>query len=188
MHQGIYTYVEGNNQEALGNSLANTPSHYKHSPKKVPRVILIVLDTMRADYLDVYNDTATSPNLKKLAAESYVFENCIAPYNWTLPSHASLFTGYYASEHGCYKPGIPLPDTFDTLAELFQNNGFLTAGVIANFGYLGRNFNMDQGFQFNSCSPSIGKMQRLPFRPILLFFSYVTNIYPKSIISYRTAE
>ena len=70
--------------------------------KKVPYFILIVLDTMRADRLSVYNENInTSENLEMLSKDSLVFEQCIAPSSWTLPSHASLFTGLYVSEHKC---------------------------------------------------------------------------------------
>lgn len=77
-----------------------------HSPARAgaaaerPNILLIVLDTQRADRLSCYWSEAerarqlpTSPNLDRLAAESTLFERAIAPAQWTIPSHASLFTG-----------------------------------------------------------------------------------------------
>ncbi|MDE1873763.1 MAG: sulfatase-like hydrolase/transferase, partial [Candidatus Micrarchaeota archaeon] len=58
-----------------------------------PNVVLIVLDTLRKDIIDLYGGEARMPNLRKLAKESMVYENAIAPSPWTYPSHVSLFTG-----------------------------------------------------------------------------------------------
>jgi hypothetical protein len=70
--------------------------------KKIPYIILIVLDTVRADRLSVYGPHGLTKNLELFAMDSLVFENCVASSSWTLPSHASLFTGLYPIEHGSY--------------------------------------------------------------------------------------
>ena len=68
---------------------------------KAPLVILIVLDTVRADHLSMYGyHRQNTKNLEEFARDALVFENCIAPAPWTFPSHASLFTGLYPTEHG----------------------------------------------------------------------------------------
>src|SRR5208283_4968523 len=65
-----------------------------------PNVILIIVDTLRADHLSCYHyDRLTSPNFDRLAANGVLFENAIATSSWTLPSHASMFTGLYPNQH-----------------------------------------------------------------------------------------
>ena len=75
-----------------------------------PNIILIVLDTTRLDHLSCYGyHRNTSPNLDRLAAESVIYTQAIAPSSWTLPSHASLFTGKFTSSHGArYDSSGPL--------------------------------------------------------------------------------
>ena len=72
----------------------------------VPTVVLITLDTTRADHLGCYGYARnTSPNLDAFAREAVVYERAIAPATWTLPSHASLFTGKLTASHGAqYDP------------------------------------------------------------------------------------
>ena len=66
-----------------------------------PNVILIVLDTVRADHLSVYGyQRDTTPNMRRFAAESTLYRNAISAANWTAPSHASIFTGMYTLRHG----------------------------------------------------------------------------------------
>jgi arylsulfatase A-like enzyme len=160
--------------------------------RKVPYVILIVLDTLRADRLSIYNDNIkTSKNLKKLSEDSLVFEQCIASSPWTLPSHASLFTGLYVSEHKCEFLISPLPilsKSSITLAEIFAHNGYKTAAVVSNFGWLNPKFNLNQGFQIYNCSRNIGLHNVQPFRPLLFVFSYLTNSYSKILFAYKTAD
>ncbi|MCP3907177.1 MAG: sulfatase-like hydrolase/transferase, partial [Oceanicoccus sp.] len=73
----------------------------KQRNAKKPNIILITLDTTRADRLGCYGyRRRTSPNLDKLAEESVLYTRAIAPSSWTLPSHASLFTGKFTSSHG----------------------------------------------------------------------------------------
>jgi arylsulfatase A-like enzyme len=68
---------------------------------KPPNLVLVTLDTTRADHLGLYGyERYTSPELDELAKESRVYENAYSTSSWTLPSHASLFTGLYPSSHG----------------------------------------------------------------------------------------
>ena len=70
-------------------------------PSKRPSIILIVIDTLRADYLGAYGfDGPTSPNLDELAKESVVFERCSSQAPWTTPSMSSMFTSLYPEAHG----------------------------------------------------------------------------------------
>ena len=109
-------------------------------------VILISIDTLRADGLSSYgNPRAVSPNLDQLAREGVRFSQCVATAPWTIPSHASMLTGLYpaALDVGARQP---LPEDVLTLAESLAQRGFRTAALI-NAGYLDRKFGFDQGFQ-----------------------------------------
>ena len=64
-----------------------------------PNILFIVCDTLRKDVLELYGGEAKTPNLMRLAEDSQVYENAIAPSPWTYPSHVSMFTGLYLNEH-----------------------------------------------------------------------------------------
>ncbi len=116
-------------------------------------VLVVVMDTVRADHLSLYGyQRETSPNLKKLAADSVVYTQAMAPSDMTLTSHASLFTGMYATWHGAYcQPpeathGRVLNKGATTLAETLSAKGYSTLGVAANL-YLRADFGLQRGFQ-----------------------------------------
>ncbi|MBI3666424.1 MAG: sulfatase [Acidobacteria bacterium] len=124
-----------------------------------PNVILITLDTVRADHLSVYGyKRDTTPILRKFAQEATFFSQAIAPSDITLSSHASLFTGLYTRRHGAHvsepgghsqiSGGSPLADKFHTLAEILSENGYRTMGVVANSAYLVRELGLPQGFTY----------------------------------------
>ncbi|NIR86402.1 sulfatase [Candidatus Bathyarchaeota archaeon] len=119
-----------------------------------PNIILVTMDTVRADHTSAYNyPRETTPALEDLARESTLYLNAIAPGDMTLSTHASLFTGLPVNWHGAhrsdqYPAGQPLAQGFDTLSEVLANHGYLTAGVVANHGYLGHRFGLDQGFHY----------------------------------------
>ena len=116
-----------------------------------PNVILIVMDTVRADHLSLYGyNRDTTPNLKKLAADAMVYPRALSAADITLTSHASMFTGLYPSWHGAYcqppeasfgRKIEPVP----TLAETLARNGYHTVGVAANL-YLRADFGLQRGF------------------------------------------
>ena len=118
-----------------------------------PNVVLVTLDTVRADHLSLYGyERDTTPFLRKLAGGATVYREAIAASNNTLTSHASLFTGMYGSWHGAYlappeePQGRPLSERATTLAEILAANGYRTVSVVANYGYLGPGFGLLQGF------------------------------------------
>ena len=164
-------------------------------------VILIVLDTVRRDSLLPYRQKPLMKNLEQFSREALVYENCIANSSWTVPSHASLFTGLSPSEHGSHgdvsdaarnagePPCPPLPDHFLTLAEVFRNNGYLTAAVVSNAAALSPSFNLNQGFQIYDSTKSIGYIYELfPVKPASLNICYLANFKPKHIKYCRMAE
>jgi len=121
-----------------------------------PSIVLIVVDTLRADHLESYGyERATSPHIDSLAASSTLYRNAIATAPWTVPSHASMFTGRFPFEHGAHtaasetRPGATHalhPDNV-TLAEVLRDDGFQTAAFVANQGFLDPHYGLNQGFQ-----------------------------------------
>ena len=111
-----------------------------------PNVLLIVWDTVRADRVGCYGyERPTTPHLDALAAEGRLFETAISPAMWTLPAHASLFTGYPVRAHGATYASKWLDDEFDTLAEVFQRNGYDTYHFSSN-PWVSDGRNLTQGF------------------------------------------
>jgi arylsulfatase A-like enzyme len=112
-----------------------------------PNVLLIVLDTVRADHLSLYGyDRDTSPNLARLATEGVRFDLARAAAPWTLPSHASLFTGRWPHQLGVEKIGW-LDAAHPTLAEYLSERGYDTAGFIANTFFCGHESGLSRGFE-----------------------------------------
>jgi arylsulfatase A-like enzyme len=88
---------------------------------------LVVWDTVRADRMSLYgHDRPTTPHLDRWATEARVFENCLSVAGYTLPSHASMFTGLYPSEHCTHNGNKWLDDSYTTLAELLRDAGYRT--------------------------------------------------------------
>ncbi len=115
-------------------------------PQGVPNVLLIVLDTVRADRLSLYGyGRSTSPNLERLARRGVRFDAALATASWTLPSHASMFTGRWFHELSAGWM-TPLDSTFPTLAEFLGSHGYATAGFAANTLYCAYDSGLDRGF------------------------------------------
>ncbi len=111
-----------------------------------PNVLLIVLDTARADRMSAYGYARpTTPFLEQLAREGTLFTHALATSSWTLPSHASLFTGLYPFEHGA--TAERLDGSHPTLAEVFRAHGYRTAGFTANVIMTQRRTGLNRGFQ-----------------------------------------
>lgn len=111
-----------------------------------PNVLVIVLDTLRADHLSCYGyGRPTSPNIDALAAEGILFESAFTTCNWTLPSHASLFTGLHPIQAGATSETLHLPAENGTLAEALSTAGYRTAAFICN-GWVSKERGFDQGF------------------------------------------
>jgi arylsulfatase A-like enzyme len=110
-------------------------------------VLLVMLDTVRADHLSAYGyERETTPNLTRLAAEGVRFDHVVSTAPWTVPSHASLMTGQVPAEHGAHHESWVLSSDAVTLAERFRDEGWRTAGFSAN-PFVGRATRLDQGFE-----------------------------------------
>ncbi len=111
-----------------------------------PNVLLIILDTVRSLNLALYGyPRATTPRLEALESRGVVFDRAVAPSSWTLPSHASLFTGLDPDrlDAGWF---TPLGDDHPTLAQVLAARGYRTAGFVANLVYTTRESGLDRGF------------------------------------------
>jgi arylsulfatase A-like enzyme len=111
-----------------------------------PNIILLTLDSVRADHLGCYGYTSnTSPNIDKIAREGILFEHafCQAPNTWV--SHASLLTGCYPNRHGLRRPLDLLNPRVSTLPQILKVNGFVTGGFPAH-GLVGSIRGFQRGF------------------------------------------
>jgi len=112
-----------------------------------PNVVLIVVDTLRADHLSFGGySRPTSPNLDRLAQESVVFRKAYAAAPWTTPSVGSLFTSQYPSALGNFDQPRPISDRFPTLAEVLKDEGYRTHGIIS-VSMLTRQLGFGRGFE-----------------------------------------
>lgn len=112
-----------------------------------PNLVLVTLDTTRADHLGCYGaDGDRTPALDRLAARGTRFARAVTPSPLTLPAHASLFTGLAPRAHGLRDNGIgSLPDDLPTLATVLAKSGYTTAAFVAS-RVLDRRFGLDRGF------------------------------------------
>ncbi len=115
-----------------------------------PNLLLVVLDTTRADALSTYgNPLPVTPRIDQLASEGAVFERAFSTDFWTLPSHASLFTGLYPSDHGATSETNRLGEDAVTLAEVLADAGYATGGFVSN-PWVGVERGFSQGFELFS--------------------------------------
>jgi arylsulfatase A-like enzyme/uncharacterized membrane protein YbhN (UPF0104 family) len=117
------------------------------SPGSGPNVILIAVDTLRADYLKVYNDAARpkTPNVTALANDSILFQKAFAQSSWTKASFGTIFSGMYPEAHTATGKVSALPDDVHTIAETLEGAGYFTQGFSNNPNISGV-FNYNQGF------------------------------------------
>ncbi len=170
-----------------------------------PNVVLISLDTVRADHLSCYGyPRPTTPNLDALAAGATRYDPCQATAPWTVPAHASMFTGRFPFQHGAHsfrpvrrdRDNVhPLDRDQVTLAEALQNAGFRTAAFVTNNAYLDRRLQLDQGFQtyevvddpvrpapWTSVNPRALAFLEGPHpRPFFLFLNYMDAHRPYNV-------
>jgi arylsulfatase A-like enzyme len=118
----------------------------KQPDHKIKRIVLISLDTCRADHLGCYGyPENTTPNIDALAEEGFLFENVLAQVPTTLPSHCTIMTGTIPPLHGVHNNFTTMSKDPVTLAEIFSEAGFATGGVAGAF-VLDRIFGFAQGF------------------------------------------
>ena len=113
-------------------------------------VVVIVVDTLRADHVSAYGyQRTTSPNIDQIAAQGVLFENAISTSSWTLPSHASLLSGRYPYEHGVADVkywGAAFENRYPSLAEVLAQHGYRTGAFSGNYLYFSSNLGFGRGF------------------------------------------
>jgi hypothetical protein len=124
------------------------PSSSGNKNLNTPNIILITLDTVRADHLSIYGyNHKTAPHLTNLSKNSLIFQKAIAQSSWTLPTHSSMFTGKYSSEHGANARIQELPKDEIIISQILKNEGYNTAAFVggpyakAVYGF-GKGFNV----------------------------------------------
>jgi len=116
------------------------------APPQPPNVLLVVVDTLRADHTSAYGyERDTTPHLRALAEEGVRFAQAYAPVGLTAPTHASLFTSLHPLTHGLVRNGLELGPEHVTLAEFLSVRGYQTAAVVSSF-VLHHKFGLRQGF------------------------------------------
>lgn len=154
----------------IGAPLSTVPEKVQREHASAPNVLLISIDTLRADHLSCYGyERPTTPNIDALAKEGVLFEDAMSSAPWTLPSYGSLFTGLTPGRHyaGYYRDmeelygtdkvldpnrpkskisRQPLRSDVPTLAGLLAEHGWATAGFVNNV-FLLPTLGLDRGFQ-----------------------------------------
>jgi arylsulfatase A-like enzyme len=118
------------------------PAHLQH----VPNVVLVIIDTLRADVLSAYGGKEVStPTLDRVAEEGTIFSAAFSQASWTKPAIASILTALYPSSHRAVLKPSQLPGSVVTAGEAFSALGYTTGGIVTNVN-LAPSFNFQQGF------------------------------------------
>jgi len=169
------------------------PGAGEAAPQDPPSIVLIVVDTVRADHLGTYGyDRPTSPHLDAWAASGRVYERALAPSPWTLPSMASLLTGQLPSRHRAgqvplvdgRKPGFvknprddlrTMVDDVATLAERLKERGYRTGAVVTN-SFLAEAFGVARGFDHYDQTNAFIKRSRPANKAVDASLSWLDSI------------
>ena len=117
------------------------------APGERPDILLVVIDTLRADHVGSYGySRPTTPTLDRLASEGALFEVAYSPMGTTTPAHAALFTSREPLNLGVVRNGLSLGDESLTLAELLSDAGYQTAAFVSSYP-VSRRFGLAQGFE-----------------------------------------
>ncbi len=121
-------------------------AHVASASESPPNVLLVVLDTLRADHLSAHGYARqTTPHLDRFAAGAALFESAMSTACWTMPAHASMMTGRYLYEHQTDRSW--LNERFPTLAEHLRDRGYATAAFVATAINAGTRTGLGRGFQ-----------------------------------------
>lgn len=123
-----------------------TENVQRHAHRGAPNIVLISIDSLRADHLHSYGyPRNTSPNLDAVAAQGAAFETVISPTSWTLPAHMTLMTSLDPEAHGVITNRLRLDRGIDTLPQQLQRSGYATAGFVSAT-YLDGLYGFSRGF------------------------------------------
>ena len=140
------------------------------APAGAPNVVLIVVDTLRADHLSCYGYTGIrTPHIDRLAGDGLRYASTFSQASWTRPSIATILSGLYPSSHGAIHKADILPDRVDTLAENLQRFGYRTVGFADNAN-ISQAFNFQQGFdEYRYLAPTFFFLANEPAAQLALY-------------------
>jgi arylsulfatase A-like enzyme len=171
--------------------VAITSCSSRQGQDEFPNIIVIVTDTVRSDHLGCYGyPRPTSPNIDAFARSATHYLRSVSSSCWSIPSHASLFTGKDAFQHGAHRVkdennavvNNALPPHNLTLAEMLYLIGYQTGAVVANDVFLGPDFKLNRGFQTYDAGLAYGDsinlrvfdwLDRHKHAPFMLFINYM---------------
>ncbi len=133
---------------AAAQTASRTPARKRPvAPARRPNVLLVTIDTVRADHVGCYgSDKAKTPTIDALAHDGVLFERALSQVPLTWPSHVTMLTGTYPFHNGVQDfSGQPLAPEFRSVAQAFQDHGYATAAVISSF-VLNRSWGLARGF------------------------------------------
>jgi arylsulfatase A-like enzyme len=178
----VYLFHAGTVHTSYAGRISETPRR--------PNVILIILDTLRADHLSCYGyGKNTTPNIDAFAAQAVRYSHAYAAASFTLPSIATIVTGLYPCGHNANRTSEPagnkdssliqilydqgLNDNNTTFAEFLKKAGYSTAGITSNI-YIGRSYGFQQGFDyFDDDLPSVAAVM-----PMCAAVSFLNLFFP----------
>lgn len=162
-----------------------------------PNVVIVVIDTVRADHLSAYGyGRPTTPRIDSFARDAVRFSHAYSVSSWTVPAHASLFTGLYPATHGATQEHLQLDGQFPTLAETLRDAGYASVAFsgnpyVAQATGLARGFesmkemwrqpgNWESGAKPHATNRLISEwLDRRPTdRPFFLFVNYIEAHFP----------
>ena len=155
-------YIFLSREPAPASAQAGFQRLLKKSGIRQPNIVLISLDTTRADHLPIYGyDGVRTPQLDRLARRGLVFEQCVTASPFTLPSHCTIMTGLYPTYHGVRINGdTALSEKHDTMAEALSRRGYDCGAFIGAFVLDGR-WGLKQGFAHYDDDFDLNKYKQL---------------------------
>jgi len=142
----IYFSTEGNPKNNNNSSIWINPLLYRKAAEDTPNIILVSIDTLRADHLSCYGyPYKTSPNMDELAQDGVIFKHTFSSTSWTLPSHVSLLTALDSPNHQVINILHKLQDSNPTTADILRNNSYFCAAFTGG-GFLRRRYGFAKGF------------------------------------------
>ena len=157
---------------ALAIGTGSSSGHQLIAPAGQPNILLISIDSLRADHLSSYGyPRKTSPNIDVVAAQGALFKIVVAPSTWTLPTHLSMLTSLAPEEHGVVKDKMRLSEKAVLLQEVLWRSGYTTAGFVAG-PYLDAKYGFSKGFDYYDDFSAIKSREKLSHRGITSPKSY----------------
>ncbi len=133
-------------------------------PKRPPNIVLLTVDTLRADHMGLYGyERDTTPATDAFAEEAIVFDSAVVPRGYTRPSYASMLTGLYPYRHGVRDNDIVLNEELVTLTELLKAEDYHTAGFVSNFNLTGQMSGLHQGFDIYDDRLQVGQTRKFNY-------------------------